>query len=455
MDAIFGVVAPIFWGIVLLSALVIVHEGGHFLAARTCKVRVTEFFVGMPCRYNLHYTSKRFGTKFGVTPLLLGGYAAICGMDPEPAKAAPQVLHIVHKQGTITVEEIAESLEISEDDAMEACVQLMGWGSIVPIYNSEKGEYPGGSLYPTTFAAPSRDAAGNIQLDGKAFDSAHATREGTPWDNSLSVEDFYLQEQSHTYQGKGFFKRAFMLIAGIAVNILTGFLLLMSVYSLIGTQVSLNYNQIGTITQDSIAAKVGLEKDDTIISIDGVKTTDWIDVQTELDQVKGTGPFDIVYQRDGVNMTTTVELGVNEILGIEPPSKVIRLNPIDSAHVSVQYIVATAQAVGDLINPSHTMEVLQGSTSIVGVSILSAQAAAAGPAVFLQFAALISFSLGFMNLLPIPPLDGGKLLIEIIQAIIRRPVPLKIQNALSYIGLFLVLALFVYMLQSDIARFIL
>ena len=84
---------------------------------------------------------------------------------------------------------------------------------------------------------------------------------------------------------------------------------------------------------------------------------------------------------------------------------------------------------------------------------MSSQAAAAGPAVLLNFAAMISFSLGFMNLLPIPPLDGGKLFIEIIQAVTKRKVPLKIQNVVSIVGVVLFGLLFIYMLRADILRF--
>ena len=97
MDALFGILGPIFWGLLLLSVLVFVHEGGHFLAARACGVRVLEFFLGMPCRFNIHHVSKRIGTKFGVTPILLGGYAEICGMDPTevPAPRRSSLVFIV------------------------------------------------------------------------------------------------------------------------------------------------------------------------------------------------------------------------------------------------------------------------------------------------------------------------------------------------------------------------
>ena len=92
MDMLISVLSSIFWGLVVLSVLVGIHEGGHFLASRACGVRVTEFFLGLPCRFNLHHVSRRIGTKFGVTPILLGGYAMVCGMDPEDNTHAASVL---------------------------------------------------------------------------------------------------------------------------------------------------------------------------------------------------------------------------------------------------------------------------------------------------------------------------------------------------------------------------
>ncbi len=129
------------------------------------------------------------------------------------------------------------------------------------------------------------------------------------------------------------------------------------------------------------------------------------------------------------------------------------MNPIDSCKIAIDNIVMTAQSVGSLLNPQHTKEVLDNSTSVVGISVMSAEAAAEGPSTFLNFAALISFSLAFMNLLPIPPLDGGKLVIEIIQSVTRREASLKVQTAISIVGVALFGLLFVYMLGVDIMRF--
>ena len=62
MQAAWGFLSALFWGVLLLSVLVFVHEGGHYLAARAFGVRVTEFFLGLPCRARFSFKSKKVGT---------------------------------------------------------------------------------------------------------------------------------------------------------------------------------------------------------------------------------------------------------------------------------------------------------------------------------------------------------------------------------------------------------
>ena len=455
MDAVLNVVRPLFWGVLMLSAIVFLHEGGHFLAARAVGVRVTEFFLGLPCRFNLHHVSRRIGTRFGVTPILLGGYAMVCGMEPGDSPYAARVLGLIHRCGTISVEEMAKELSITEDEALEASVQLLGWGSVAPVYDPEKGEGPASRYYPSTYAAMPRDAAGATIYDGRSFARAEATSEGEAWEPPVSDEEFLARERSRTYLGQGFWKRAFILVAGIVVNILTGFLLLMSIYSIAGIPVQQNLAAAGAVDAASPAAEAGIEQGDIFISVNGEEVTDWITFHDAVVAAQGTGPFELVWEHDGEERSATFELADDELLGIAVPEAIVRLNPIDSARVTLDYIRQTADSIARLINPTHTLEVLDGSTSLIGISVLSAEAASQGADVYLEFAALISFSLGFMNLLPIPPLDGGKLVIEVVQAIVRRPVPLKVQTYLSYIGIALFGLLFIYMLRADVIRFIL
>ena len=108
-----------------------------------------------------------------------------------------------------------------------------------------------------------------------------------------------------------------------------------------------------------------------------------------------------------------------------------------------------------LIMPNHTMEVLESSSSIVGISVMASQAASSGFMDVIAFMAAISMSLGFMNLLPIPPLDGGKILIETIQLVIRRTLSVKVQTAISYVGLAFFLFIFIVVVRNDVFRFVL
>lgn len=450
MEAISEIIAPIFWGVLLLSVLVFVHEGGHFLAARACGVRVTELFLGMSCRFNVHFSSKRIGTKFGVTPLLIGGYAAICGMDPQTVPCAPAVLAAVHRHGTVSVSDLARELELDPDDVLDACAFLLGWGSIAPVYEDESKQ--SSKYYPMTYASMPRDAAGNTVYDGKAFDRTHATKQGDAWVPPMGDDEFYRCERSHTYLGKGFWKRALMLVAGIIVNILTGFILMVGVYSIVGIQSVDNVNTIGAVEAGSPAASAGLKAGDAILMVDGESTATWEEVYNALQESGEDGAVDLTVEHDGSQRQMTIELSDQGTLGISASVRTVRLNPLDSMRVGAMYIVQTAQGVIRMLTPQHTVEMLNNSASIVGISVLSAQAAQAGAGTFLSFAALISFSLGFMNLLPIPPLDGGKLLIEIVQAVSRRQVPIKVQAAFSWLGIILFGLLFVYMLRVDILR---
>ncbi|MCI7218271.1 site-2 protease family protein, partial [Parafannyhessea umbonata] len=105
-----GVVSAVFWGVVVLSLLVFLHEGGHFLAARACGMRVTEFYLGMPCRHHLARKSRTYGTEFGVTPILLGGYTRICGMEGTHDDLLPDCFGIVQREGRVLATDVAAEL---------------------------------------------------------------------------------------------------------------------------------------------------------------------------------------------------------------------------------------------------------------------------------------------------------------------------------------------------------
>lgn len=132
----------------------------------------------------------------------------------------------------------------------------------------------------------------------------------------------------------------------------------------------------------------------------------------------------------------------------------VTLSVWQSVRVGFMYIGMVGQAVLGLLNPATTGQVISDSASIIGIAVISKQAADAGLVALLEFTAMISVSLGLMNLLPIPPLDGGRFLVEIYQRVRRRNISWRAMNVVSLVGIGLFLLLFVVMLGQDVSRFI-
>ena len=129
--------------------------------------------------------------------------------------------------------------------------------------------------------------------------------------------------------------------------------------------------------------------------------------------------------------------------------------PLQSIQAGFMYIGMVVQAVVGLFNPATAAQTVSDSTSIVGIAVMSKAYFEAGLVMALQFMAMISVSLGVMNLLPIPPLEGGRCGVEGFQKRTRRAVSTRAMTYLSMAGMALFIGFFVIMLNQDVQRFIL
>lgn len=360
----------IFSAVVAIGFIVLIHEGGHYLASRAFGVRVTEFMLGLPGP-SIGFT--KGGTRFGVTAVPLGGYARVCGMEcgginPHVREAIAEVYAL----GCMTEQELAERLGISEDDAYEVLDQLAEWGTIVrPKRSDAAQEWKTPALMPS---ARARKEARRLCLP-----IPQPTEAGAP--RPLADPDaFYQRELSCQYRSLPFWKRSVILLAGIGVNLLFAVIAFVIVYSVIGV--------------------------------------DYVNTQTG----------------EAQHLTLTFWQSIQAGIGA---------------------IVVTFQAILGLFNPATAGDVVSNSTSVIGIAVMSADFFAKGLADALFFMAIISISIGLMNLLPIPPLDGGRFLVEIIQKVTRRTVSARVMGAVSMAGMALFLCFFAFMLNQDVQRFIL
>lgn len=356
-------------GTIVLSFLVFIHEGGHYLAARAFGVRVTEFMIGLPGP-RIGFTAG--GTKFGLTCIPLGGYARICGM--ESGQMNPHlkaVMASVYKRGEAVMEEVASDCGISNDEAYEALEELTEWGSITgPTKQDQFNTYRTPAFVPTKKQRrQARRLCMAEPVELKAGQSHSIT----------DVDAFFNREYKQQYRSLPFWKRSVILLAGIVMNLLFAMLAFVIIYSVMGFDVA---NQAGQVT----------------------------------------------------HVTAT---------------------PLQAIQAGFNVIGMTLQAIIGLFNPTTAAETVSNSTSIIGISVMSADYFAAGFQDALFFMALISVSLGLMNLLPIPPLDGGRFAVEIFQKITRRQVSTRVMGYLSVAGMALFIGFFVIMLNQDVQRFIL
>lgn len=381
---------------VVIGFIVLIHEGGHYLAARAFGVRVSEFMLGLPGP-SIGFT--RGGTRFGITAVPLGGYARICGMEAgEMSPHLKSALASLYERGTTTIGEVAAACGISDDEAFEALEELVEWGSAVgpakgdpeDVYRAAATTAPKARRTRRTcakrrtvpIAAPEVGATlrasdcGACTEPGAASASAYALGEPRP---VADPDALFTAEYSQQYRALSFWKRTVILLAGVAVNLLFAVLAFIVIYSVIG-----------------------------------------IDLQnTETGEV--------------FHFNAT---------------------PLQSIQAGFMYIVAVVQAVAGLFNPATAADTVLQSSSIVGIAVMSRDFFEAGFVYALEFTAMISVSVGIMNLIPIPPLDGGRFVVEIIQKIRRKPVSAKALGYASWVGVGLFLVFFAIMVNQDIQRFI-
>jgi len=412
----------IFWGIVTFSILVILHEGGHFAVARLFGVRVHEFMVGLPGPA-VRFHSKS-GTVFGVTAIPLGGYVRIAGMEPgeEDPLMAAALANVIDNPG-ITGERLAQNLGIDETRALTLLETLEDWRAIAVT----EGGDPSWLSY-----VPAMETSENK----------------TP-------EELLAQARSKTYRGLTTSKRIALLSAGVLVNLFAAIAVFTFVLSAWGYyEHSLT---LAEVIEDSAAYEAGLRAGDTITALQGEELTNWMELSSAVALKTPGDVISVDYLRDGAQGQTEVTLGRSPeghgFLGVGPEVTPVDLTFIEALTESIGWVGLVFVAIGNFFNPETFTASMEGARGIVGISVEVERAAEAGPLSYAWIVALLSLSLGAMNILPIPPLDGGKIVLEIIERIVGRPLHKSFTMAVSIAGAVLLFGLIGYLIYADIMRY--
>ena len=268
-------------------------------------------------------------------------------------------------------------------------------------------------------------------------------------------------DNDHAFGKASLPRRMLIVAAGALMNFLVGFLIVLAVIQPNGPNGGYIVSTIDSIDPASTAAaEGGLQAGDEVLEVDGYNILLRSDFEMALSRGADT-TYEIVVRRDGEKVTlpaVVLEATIEgedgrKMIGLtfaeQPDSIGMHINM--AVRTSLNYARLVWVSLGMLVSGQVGVDQLSGP---VGVASVMATTASYSIAAFLQLVAFISINLGVMNLLPLPALDGGRLVFLIIEGIRRKPVPAKYEGYIHAAGLMLLLALMVYVTGQDILRIV-
>ena len=266
---------------------------------------------------------------------------------------------------------------------------------------------------------------------------------------------------------KPLWQRAIVVAAGPVANFILAIIIFASLYTLLGQRIT--DPVIGTVVENSAADRAGLKTGDLITAIDGDEVTTFSQVR-RLVTVSAGVPLDFSVERGGVDLLLTatpdrvleVDRFGNEYhvgrLGVsvnadENTIRHERYNPITALWMGVEesyfIIEQTFVVLGRIIMGRESAESLGGP---IRIAQLSGQTATLGFVALINLTAVLSVSIGLINLFPIPMLDGGHLAFYAYEAVFGKPMSERAQEIGMRIGLSMVMMLFIFVTWNDLAR---
>jgi regulator of sigma E protease len=282
-----------------------------------------------------------------------------------------------------------------------------------------------------------------------------------------ALEGMTAAERAGAFQTKPIWQRAAVVAAGPMAN----FLLAIAIYTAVNLTVGVRTitPRIGEVMPGMPAAEAGFKPGDLITTIDGWSIEGFEDIQ-RIVGVNGGRKLVIGVDRDGKKLDIAVTPKTQKqddtlggtfsrgLIGVTPSRasdalETKRVGPFEALRLGVREtytnIAQTLQGIGDIITRRQAADQMGGPILMAEVT---AKVAGLGIEPMLRWIAFISANIGFLNLLPIPVLDGGHLLFYGIEAVRRRPLSQRMQEIGFQIGIALVLMLMVYVNLNDLLR---
>ena len=440
--------------LVLLGILIAIHEFGHFIVGRMCKIHIYRFSIGMgPVIYK---RLDKHGTEFALSALPLGGYVAF-----HTEKAAEQELDLMQP---LTPEQKVSTFE-SRPTWQRALVMLagpianfllaIGILSLIFANSVERQFIPEVSNISSTFLMNNsslQDGDVLIAINEKKVVSLQDIRlELLSLSGTTGTIDFMFSRDLNRSEFKVSVPVENYLSDPDQQNApenFMGFNLLMKLQP-----------TVGAIAANSPANANGLKVNDRILEVDSQLIQSFEDLQILLKNYQGSA-INLKVERGSQIVFLNIPLGIRKntdgleekYIGIMPGLKrSIFASFMKGTYETYNLSAKTLTFVGKMITRDLGTQNLSGP---IGIVKMAGDTANAGLLPFLYLMALLSISLGVLNLLPIPVLDGGQLVMLGVEALRGSPMPEKVENLFFMFGWVAVGFLMIFAIFNDISKFL-
>ncbi len=419
--------------VLIFGAIILFHELGHFLLAKKNHVVVTEFSLGMGPRL---LSTVKGGTRYSLKLLPLGGSCIMLGEDEDGE--LPGSFNAASPWARIAI--VAAGPVFNFLMAFLLAVIIVGCVGYVPaeVMQVEEG-------------SPAQEAGlqeGDIirSFDGYQVDIGNDIYTYTTLYGLKEKPTEIVVER----EGK---EHTITFTPDVLTRYLLGF-----------NRVDTDSMEVGSLIKGMPLEDSGIRAGDVITAIDGEKIPDGDAYEQYIEEHPlGNTPVVLTYERNGKYYETTVTpkqydsvlMGFSYNLGCV---KTGGLNVIKYAGLEVKYwIRTTIHSVEMLVRGQFGIQDLTGPVGVVDVIGDTYEEAQSQGSLMvwmnmLNLAVLLSANLGVMNLLPLPALDGGRLIFLILEVILRRPVNRQVEGMIHFAGLMLLMLLMVVVMYNDVMR---
>ncbi|MHC5217358.1 RIP metalloprotease RseP [Enterococcus sp. LJL128] len=409
--------------IIVFGILVLVHEFGHFFFAKRAGILVREFAIGMGPKIFSH--QGKDGTAYTLRILPVGGYVRMAGAEEDEVELKPGMMLSLMVNEENKVVKINTSKKVQLPNSIP--IELLEYDLEKELYI--KGYENGDESEEVTYT---------VDHDANIIEP-----------NGVEVRIAPVDVQ---FQSAKLSQRMLTNFAGPMNNfILAVILFTVSVFMSGGVTVT-NTNRIGDVQPNSVAEKAGLKKDDQILSIDGKKVDDWQGMIT-LIQENPEKPlaFEVKSGNETKELTVTPEKDANVgKIGVSVPRKDSLTDKLlGGVTETINNSTMIFKTLGSLFT-SFNLNKLGGPVMMFQ---MSSEASKAGIETVIWLMAMLSVNLGIVNLLPIPALDGGKLVLNVLEGVRGKPLSQEKEMIITLVGVGLVMLLMILVTWNDIQRF--